>query len=106
MATGTGKNRARTGIRIVPRPKPENKVNADAVSAAIATTKAISELEGSFDGIAVRVPVVNGSIIDITFISKRTTDVDEVNNILKEAAKEKKWENIFSVTEDQIVYFI
>ncbi|KKR31905.1 MAG: Glyceraldehyde 3-phosphate dehydrogenase [Parcubacteria group bacterium GW2011_GWF2_39_8b] len=71
--------------------------------AALATTKAMTELAGKFDGIAMRVPVVCGSIADITFIAKRNTTVEEVNDILKKAAEDKHWEKIFSVTEDPIV---
>lgn len=71
--------------------------------AAKATTKAITELEGKFDGLALRVPVVAGSIADITFIAKRNTTVEEVNEILKKASEDKHWANIFSVTEDPIV---
>ena len=41
--------------------------------AAIAVTKAVPELEGKFDGLAMRVPVVAGSIVDVTFIAKRET---------------------------------
>src|SRR3989344_5568721 len=53
--------------------------------AAIAVTKAFPELEGLFDGISIRVPVPAGSIADITFISKKNTTAEEVNNILKKA---------------------
>jgi glyceraldehyde 3-phosphate dehydrogenase len=71
--------------------------------AAIAVTKAIPELVGKFDGLAMRVPVVAGSIVDVTFISKRETSVEEVNKILKDAASEERWQGIFTVTEDKIV---
>jgi len=71
--------------------------------AAIAVTKAFTKLEGLFDGISMRVPVVAGSIVDITFISKKETTAEEVNEILKKAAQDKRWENIFAVTEDPIV---
>lgn len=71
--------------------------------AAIAVTRAIQELEGKFDGIAIRVPVVSGSIADITFVSKRKTSVEEINTILREAAKSPRWQGIFKVVEDQIV---
>ncbi len=70
---------------------------------AIATTKAITELEGKFDGMAMRVPIPAGSIADITFISKRNTSVEEINQILKDAANDKHWSKVFSVTEDPIV---
>ena len=50
-----------------------------------------------------RVPIVSGSIVDITFISKRETSVEEINKILKEAPSEARWQGIFTVTEDPIV---
>jgi glyceraldehyde 3-phosphate dehydrogenase len=71
--------------------------------AAIAVTKAFPELEGLFDGISIRVPVPAGSIVDVTFISKKKTTAEEVNEILKKAAKDPKWEKIFSVTEEDLV---
>jgi len=71
--------------------------------AAIAVTKAMPELSGKFDGLAMRVPIVAGSIVDVTFISKKNTSVEEVNNILKEAAASEHWSGIFAVTEDPIV---
>lgn len=70
---------------------------------AIATTKAITELEGKFDGMAMRVPVPAGSIADITFISKKNTTVEEINQILRDAAADKHWEKIFSVTDEPLV---
>ncbi|MEK7200800.1 MAG: type I glyceraldehyde-3-phosphate dehydrogenase [Patescibacteria group bacterium] len=71
--------------------------------AAKATTKVITDLKNKFDGIAMRVPIVSGSIVDITFISKRETSVEEINKILKEASSEARWQGIFTVTEDPIV---
>ncbi len=71
--------------------------------AAIAVTKVIKELEGKFDGLSMRVPIVAGSIVDVTFISKRETSVEEVNQILKEAAASEHWQGIFAITEDPIV---
>jgi len=71
--------------------------------AAIAVTKAFTKLSGLFDGISMRVPVPAGSIVDITFISKKDTTKEEVNEILKKAAKDKRWEGIFTVTEEELV---
>ena len=71
--------------------------------AAIAVTKAFTSLEGLFDGISIRVPTPAGSIADITFISKRPTTVEEVNNILKEASQSSRWGNIFQATEEELV---
>lgn len=71
--------------------------------AAIATTKVMPQLTDKFDGVSVRVPVPVGSLVDITFIAKRATSVEEVNTILMNAAKEKRWEGIFTATTDPIV---
>jgi glyceraldehyde 3-phosphate dehydrogenase len=60
-------------------------------------------LEGLFDGIALRVPVVCGSIVDFTFLAKRKTSVVEVNKILKDASQDPRWEKVLAVTEDPIV---
>ncbi len=71
--------------------------------AAIAVTKVMTGLTGLFDGISIRVPVVAGSIVDITFISKRNTSKEEVNDILKKAASQDRWRGIFTVTEEDLV---
>ncbi len=71
--------------------------------AAIAVTKAFPELTGLFDGISIRVPVPAGSIVDVTFIAKRETSAEEVNEILKKAAADPAWSKIFSVTEEPLV---
>lgn len=71
--------------------------------AAIAVTKAMPELEGLFDGISIRVPSVIGSIVDVTFISKRNTTVEEINKILTDASHTDRWKNIFEVTNEPIV---
>ncbi len=71
--------------------------------AAIAVTQAYPKLQGLFDGISMRVPVVAGSIVDVTFIAKRNTTVEEVNNLLKQAAQSDQWKNVFAVTEEPLV---
>jgi glyceraldehyde 3-phosphate dehydrogenase len=71
--------------------------------AAIAVTKAIPDLAGKFDGISLRVPVIAGSIADVTFISKRDTTVEEVNEVLKKAANDERWKPVFSVTDEPLV---
>jgi len=71
--------------------------------AAIAVTEAFPELKGLFDGISIRVPVVAGSIVDVTFISKKNTTKEEVNAILEKATKDKRWEKIFAVTKEPLV---
>ena len=71
--------------------------------AAIATTKAHPDLAEKFDGIAMRVPVPVGSIVDITFIASRATTAEEVNEVLTKAAATDRWKDIFAVTTDEIV---
>lgn len=71
--------------------------------AAVSVTRAAPSLKGKFDGIALRVPVVSGSVADITFIAKRATTIAEINDIFRRAAADPRWEGILAVTEDQIV---
>ena len=71
--------------------------------AAIAVAKAYPALVGKFDGISLRVPVSAGSISDVTFIAKRNTTKEEVNDILRKAAADPKWEGIFSVSDEPLV---
>ncbi|MBA3789499.1 type I glyceraldehyde-3-phosphate dehydrogenase [Patescibacteria group bacterium] len=70
--------------------------------AAIAVTKAYENLKDRFDGISLRVPVPAGSIADVTFIAKRDTNAEEVNEILKKAASEARWQGIFRASEDPL----
>jgi glyceraldehyde 3-phosphate dehydrogenase len=55
--------------------------------AAAAVGLVLPELNGKLDGYAIRVPTINVSIVDLSFVAKRDTTVDEVNAILKEAAE-------------------
>ncbi len=71
--------------------------------AAIAVTQAYPALTGKFDGISLRVPVPAGSIADITFIAKRPTTKEEVNDVLRAATQEPRWAGIFSATDDELV---
>lgn len=71
--------------------------------ATIAAAKAIPELQGIFNGLAIRVPTAVGSLSDFTFLLKRETTVEEVNNVLKQASEDVRWKGIFTVTNDPIV---
>lgn len=71
--------------------------------AAIATTLAHTDLKDKFDGISIRVPVSVGSIVDVTFIAKRETTKEEVNEALKKAATSPRWQSIFAVTDEPLV---
>lgn len=71
--------------------------------AAVSVTKAITDLDGKFDGIAVRVPVIVGSIADITFVASRKTSVGEVNDALRKASEDERWKSVFTVTDEPLV---
>ena len=71
--------------------------------AAKAMIKALPAFEGRFDGIAIRTPVPVGSVSDITFVSSRATTAEEVNNILVEESKTKRYKLILSVTNEPLV---
>lgn len=71
--------------------------------AAIATTLAHTDLTDKFDGIAMRVPVPVGSIVDITFIASADTTVEAVNEALRSAAASDKWKHLFAATDEPIV---
>ncbi len=58
--------------------------------AAAAVGLVLPELNGKLDGLSVRVPTINVSLVDLTFTAARATSVDEVNAIMKEASKNSK----------------
>ncbi|MFL5615389.1 MAG: type I glyceraldehyde-3-phosphate dehydrogenase [Gemmatimonadaceae bacterium] len=71
--------------------------------AAEATTRALPEYAGRFDGIAIRAPIPVGSIADITFVTARRTTVDEVNGILSEEAETERYAGVLGVSRDPLV---
>jgi glyceraldehyde 3-phosphate dehydrogenase len=70
--------------------------------AAKAVGEVIPELKGKLDGCAMRVPVVNGSVVDLVVTLKRPVTKDEVNAAMREAAN-GKMKGILAYTEDPIV---
>jgi len=71
--------------------------------AAQATTRALPDYAGRFDGIAIRAPIPVGSIADITFVTSRKTTVDEVNQILAEEAETERYAGVLGVSRDPLV---
>lgn len=55
--------------------------------AAKAVGLVLPDLAGKLDGFAVRVPTINVSMVDLTFTAKRSTDVEEINQLMREASK-------------------
>ena len=71
--------------------------------AATATTRALPEYRGRFDGVAVRAPVPVGSLADIVVLAARPTTVDEVNHVFTEEAETDRYRGVLGVTMDPIV---
>jgi glyceraldehyde 3-phosphate dehydrogenase len=71
--------------------------------AAAAVGLVIPELQGKFDGLAVRVPTVNVSLVDLSFIAKRDTTVEEVNAIIENAAKAFPLSEVLAVNKEPLV---
>ena len=70
--------------------------------AAVAIGDVMPELAGKLDGLAVRVPTINVSLVDLTFNAGRDTSIDEVNQILKQAA-EGDLKEVLSYCDDPLV---
>lgn len=71
--------------------------------AAITVTKVVKNLKNLFDGIAIRTPVPTVSLADITFVANRKTSVEEINEILIDAARKPHWKGILGVSKEQLV---
>ncbi len=70
--------------------------------AAKALTKIFPELSDVIGGCGIRVPVINGSLTDITFNVKKTVTIEDINNAFKIASK-NNYKGILEYTEDPIV---
>ncbi len=71
--------------------------------AAIATTLAVPELKGKFDGMSVRVPTSVVSLSDVTMVLKKPTTKEQINKALSEAVKEPFYQGILDVTDEPLV---
>jgi glyceraldehyde 3-phosphate dehydrogenase len=71
--------------------------------AAAAVGLVVPALKGKFDGLAVRVPTLNVSLVDLTFIAGRNTTVEEVNNIIRQAAAEYPMNQVLAVNDLPLV---
>jgi glyceraldehyde 3-phosphate dehydrogenase len=71
--------------------------------AARAVGEVLPELKGKLDGSAIRVPVPDVSLIDLTFTPKRDTSRDEVNQILKAASETQRLKGILDYTDEPLV---
>jgi glyceraldehyde 3-phosphate dehydrogenase len=71
--------------------------------AAIATAEVIPSLKGLFDGMAIRVPSIDVSLSDFTFLLKKKTTVEEVNAAFRAASKSKEMKGVLGVTDEPLV---
>jgi len=71
--------------------------------AARAVGEVLPELKGKLDGSAIRVPVPDGSIVDLTFTPKRDTSVEEVNGALKAASESGRLKGILAYSTEPLV---
>lgn len=71
--------------------------------AAGATTKSVDGLTKNFDGVALRIPLVSGSIADVTVVTKRDTTVEEVNNLFREEEGSDRYRGVLGITDDPLV---
>ena len=71
--------------------------------AAAAVGLVLPELNGKLDGFAVRVPTINVSLVDLSFVAARDTTVEEVNKILKEASESKELKGILDYNDKPLV---
>ncbi len=84
------------------RSAPMNMVPTS-TGAAKAVTSVMTDLKGKFDGLAIRVPVITGSISDLTYVIDRPTSEEEVNQLFKDQADSDHWRGLVGWTEDPIV---
>jgi len=71
--------------------------------AAIATTLVLPQLNGKMDGMAIRVPIPAGSIIDFVVHTEEPVSVETVNQAFREAAKSEGMKGILGVTDEELV---
>ena len=71
--------------------------------AAAATTKALPQYAGKFDGVAVRVPLPIGSLADLVFLTSRLTTVEEINTMFTEEANSDRYRGVLGVTDEPLV---
>ena len=71
--------------------------------AAAAVGLVMPELKGKLDGFSIRVPTINVSLVDLSFIAKRATSVDEINGLMKAGAASGPLQGILAYTDAPLV---
>ncbi len=80
-----------------------NNIIPTTTGAALSTTEALPHLKGKFDGLAVRVPTICGSLSDLTYIVEKPTQIDKVNQILKKESRNKQFKGIIDYSDEPLV---
>src|ERR1700689_2175265 len=71
--------------------------------AAAAVGLVMPELKGKLDGLSIRVPTINVSLVDLTFTAKRATSVEEINKLMRAAANAGPLKGVLAYTEEPLV---
>ena len=71
--------------------------------AAIAMGQVIPSLKGKLEGISIRVPTSNVSLVDLSFVSKKETSVEEINKMILKASNSKELKNILTINNEPLV---
>lgn len=71
--------------------------------AAQAVAETLPELKGIFDGLALRVPTITGSLTDFTFVVTKPTTVEAVNHLFRSAVLDPSYERVLAVTDEPLV---
>lgn len=79
-----------------------NNIIPATTGAAIAVTKVIPELEGKLTGMAFRVPTADVSVVDLTVRVKKSTNLEEINNLFKEAA-DGTYKGVVQYIDEEVV---
>ena len=79
-----------------------NNIIPASTGAAIAVTNVIPELKGKLTGMAFRVPTADVSVVDLTVRTKKSTSLDEINQLFKEAAN-GAYKGVVQYVEDEVV---
>lgn len=71
--------------------------------AASATTKTVAGLTKDFDGVALRIPLISGSIADLVVLTRRNTSVEAINDLFRKEAGSDRYRGVLGITDDPLV---
>src|SRR5580704_10343606 len=71
--------------------------------AAAAVGLVMPELKGKLDGLSIRVPTINVSLVDLTFTAKRATSVEEINKLMRAASASANLKGVLAYTDEPLV---